>query len=65
MRFTLIYDGELPSTAHANAGDKMKLRRDFHRQLGEVWQRKAMLQKNWNFGASGRLTEEAKLDGTV
>jgi hypothetical protein len=50
MRLTLVYDGELPSTSHADTTDKMKLRRAFHRQLDQVWQRKLMLQQfmeNW------------------
>lgn len=50
MRFTLIYDGPLPSTAHVNVSDTYKLRTAFHTQLCEVWDKKPMLSeelKHW------------------
>lgn len=50
MRFTLIYDGPLPSTAHVEVTDTYCLRKAFHIQLREVWDKKPMLSaelKHW------------------
>src|ERR1700693_5500631 len=46
MRFTLVFDGELKSRNHADPSDRMTLRREFHRQLEQVWQRKIFLEKH-------------------
>lgn len=47
MRFTILYDGPLPAqTSHDGRIDyKQKIRREFHRQLVEVWKSKPMLAR--------------------
>ncbi len=50
MRFTLLYDGPLPAqTNHDSRIEyKQRMRREFHRQLVDVWQSKPVLARYYD-----------------
>ena len=42
MRFRLVYRGPLKSANSADSSDKHKIRKEFHRQLKELWQHRPL-----------------------
>jgi hypothetical protein len=64
MRFTLVYDGPLPSQSKNNSRveDKQRIRKQLHPQILDLWETKPMLAKQ--FQGWNELPDEQKQDPT-